>query len=181
MERDVTQSNRSVSRSGSAQITSASRLGAALIMLGGGRRLGAMRTHGMSMPTVYDKFHRVIEAINTDPTLEIICDNRPPELQRHSAHFMERSSHELFKYCTGAIDGLAIHIRAPSNTEVMTQSRFFSGSKKKYCMNIVIVPGSGSRSYRVPTLPDPTGYYYCTLQLGCCIVEAICSVHVEVN
>ena len=46
---------------------------------------------------------------------------------------------------------------------------------------VVIVPGPGSRSYRVPTLPDPTGYYYCTLQLGCCIVEAICSVHSEVN
>ena len=45
----------------------------------------------------------------------------------------------------------------------------------------VIVPGPGSRSYRVPTLPDPTGYYYCTLQLGCSIVVAICSVHLEVN
>ena len=45
----------------------------------------------------------------------------------------------------------------------------------------VIVPGQGSRSYRVPALPDPTGYYYCTLQLGCCIVEAVCSVHVEVD
>ena len=46
---------------------------------------------------------------------------------------------------------------------------------------IVIVPGPGSRSYRVPTLPDPTGYYYCTLQLGCRIVVAICSVHLEVK
>ena len=45
----------------------------------------------------------------------------------------------------------------------------------------VIVPGPGSRSYRVLTLPDPTGYYYCTLQLGCSIVVAICSVHLEVN
>ena len=45
----------------------------------------------------------------------------------------------------------------------------------------VIVPGPGSRSYRVPTLPNPTGYYYCTLQLGCRIVVAIYSVHVEVN
>ena len=48
-------------------------------------------------------------------------------------------------------------------------------------VKIVIVPGPRSRSYRVPTLPDPTGYYYCTLQLGCCIVVAIYSVHVEVN
>ena len=75
LERDVSQSNRSVSRSGSAPITSASRLGAALIMLGGGRRLEAIRTHGMSMPTVYDNFHRVIEAINTHPALQIVCDN----------------------------------------------------------------------------------------------------------
>ena len=45
----------------------------------------------------------------------------------------------------------------------------------------VIVPGPGSRSYRVPTLPDPTGYYYCTLQLGCRIVVAIYSVHLEVK
>ena len=48
-------------------------------------------------------------------------------------------------------------------------------------LSAVIVPGPGSRSYRVPTLPDPTGYYYCTLQLGCRIVVAIYSVHLEVN
>ena len=34
----------------------------------------------------------------------------------------------------------------------------------KEFVGIVIVPGPGSRSYRVRTLPDPTGYYYCTLQ-----------------
>ena len=49
------------------------------------------------------------------------------------------------------------------------------------CSYLVIVSGAGSRSYWVSALPDPTGYYYCTLQLGCCIVEAICSVHLEVN
>ena len=51
----------------------------------------------------------------------------------------------------------------------------------RFVVAIVIVPGPGSRSYRVPTLPDPTGYYYCTLQLGCSIVVAIYSVHLEVN
>lgn len=99
-------------------------------MLDGGRRLEAMRTRGMSMSTVYDKYHRVVEAIYTHPALEIICDKLLPELQRRSVHFMERSTHDIFKYCTGAIDGLAIHIRAPSNSEVMNQSRFYSGSKK---------------------------------------------------
>ena len=58
---------------------------------------------------------------------------------------------------------------------------FWSFRKIASGQRTVIVPGPGSRSYRVPTLPDPTGYYYCTLQLGCCIVVAICSVHLEVN
>ena len=56
---------------------------------------------------------------------------------------------------------------------------YFSGMV--FIWDGVIVPGPGSRSYRVPTLPDPTGYYYCTLQLGCSIVVAIYSVHLEVN
>jgi DDE superfamily endonuclease len=136
LERDEKFSDLSRSRSGSANITTASRLGAALIMLGGGRRIEAMRTHGLSMPTVYDNFHRVIDAINSHPALDIVCDNSISELQRRSLQFMERSTHELFKYCTGAIDGLAITIRAPSNSEVQNQSRFYSGSKKKYCLNM---------------------------------------------
>ena len=41
---------------------------------------------------------------------------------------------------------------------------------------------TGSRVPILPgTLPDPTGYYYCTLQLGCRIVVAIYSVHLEVK
>ena len=126
----------SMSSSGSAGITPASRLGAALIMLGGGRTIEAMRTHGMSMPTAYDNFHRVIDAINENPALEIVCDNSISALRTRSAQFMERSTHDIFQYCTGAIDGLAVHIRAPSNAEVMNQSRFYSGSKKKYCLNM---------------------------------------------
>ena len=30
---------------------------------------------------------------------------------------MERSTHDIFQYCTGAIDGLAITLRGPSNSE----------------------------------------------------------------
>ena len=136
LERDEKFSKLSGSRSGSASISSASRLGAAFIMLGGGRQMEAMRTHGMAKPTVYANFHRVIHAINTHPALDIVRDNSPGELKARSDGFKERSSFDLFQYCTGAIDGLAIHITAPKNTEVQNQSRFFSSSKKKYCLNM---------------------------------------------
>ena len=126
----------SMATSGSSERTSASRLGAALIMLSGGRRIEAMRTHGLSMSTVYDNFHRVIGAINSHPTLEISCDNSLSGLMSRSQDFMERSSFDIFMYYTGAIDGLAISIRCPSRTEVQNQARFYSGSKKKYCLNM---------------------------------------------
>jgi hypothetical protein len=67
--------SRSMSSSRSNPITSSSRLGAALIMLGGGRRIEAMRTHGISQAFAYKNLHDVVTAINTHPALEIICDN----------------------------------------------------------------------------------------------------------
>jgi hypothetical protein len=103
-------------------------------MLGGGRGIEAMRTHGLSMSTTYDNFNRVIKAINSHPALSI---NMSPDGCRTRADgFTERSTHDLFRYCTGAIDGLAVHIRAPSRDSVLNKSRFFSDNKKKYCMNM---------------------------------------------
>lgn len=136
IQRDDRFSSIAMGTSGSAPITTASRLGAALIMLGGGRRLEAMRTHGLSMSTTYDNFDRVIKAINSHPALSIDCDMSNDGCRARAAGFMERSTHDIFRYCTGAIDGLAIHIRAPSRDSVFNQSRFFSGNKKKYCMNM---------------------------------------------
>ena len=111
----------SMATSGSSEITPASRLGATLIMLSGGRRIEAMRTHGLSMSTVNDNFHRVISAINSHPALEISCDNSLSGLMSRSQDFMEMSSFDIFKYCTGAVDGLTISIRCPSRSEVKNQ------------------------------------------------------------
>jgi DDE superfamily endonuclease len=96
----------------------------------------SMRTHGLAQATVYDNFHRVISAINSHPALAITCDNSITGLQSRAADFMERSSFDIFQYCTGAIDGLAIPIRCTSRKAVMNQARFYSGSKKKYCLNM---------------------------------------------
>ena len=68
-----------------------SRIGAALIMLGGGRRTEAMRTHGLSKTFVYDNFHKVVDAINSCPQLEIKSDNSMEGLRQAANKFKERS------------------------------------------------------------------------------------------
>ena len=172
ISRDAKYSSMAMSKSGSSEITSASRLGATLIMLGGGRRVESMRTHGLSMSTTYDNFHRVIRAVNSHPALEIRCDNSESGLQSRSQGFMERSSYDIFQYCTGAIDGLAIHIRCPSRVEVMNQARFFSSSKKKYCLNMQGVCDSQCRFIAVTckhvgSTNDAVAFSQCSLKALC--------------
>jgi hypothetical protein len=63
-----------MSSSGSGPISEASRLGAALIMLGGGRRIEAMRTHGISSSQAYANLHRVCQAIVGSDQLKVEYD-----------------------------------------------------------------------------------------------------------
>ena len=63
---------RAMSNTKSDPISPSSRLGATLIMLGGGRRIEAMRTHGLSQPFAYQNFKRVVKAINRHPGFILI-------------------------------------------------------------------------------------------------------------
>jgi hypothetical protein len=87
-------------RSGSDRITVASRLGCTLIMLGGGRRIEAMRTHGVSSSFAYSNFHNVINAINTHPALAVECDNSLEGCKARAEVYQRRSDHDVFCYCT---------------------------------------------------------------------------------
>jgi hypothetical protein len=107
-----------------------------LILLAGGRTIEAMRTHGLSRAQVYKNFREVIKAINECPALAIQCDNSDEGLSKRAREFATLSKHSLFHYCVGAIDGLAISIRAPSKKKVKNQTRYFSGNKKKFCLNL---------------------------------------------
>lgn len=118
----------------SAPISSQSRLGVALIMLGGGRKTEAMRTHGVAESTVYDILHKVVHAINTNPALAITDNHSTIQLEQRAEGFCKRSTHSLFKFCTGCIDGLAIQIAAPRGQA--NQARYWSNSKKKYAINM---------------------------------------------
>jgi hypothetical protein len=94
--------------SGSGPISEASRLGAALIMLGGGRRIEAMRTHGVSSSFAYHNLHRVCKAIVNCKELIIEYDISIPVLEAKAQRYKERSSYGLFEYCVDSIDGIKI-------------------------------------------------------------------------
>jgi hypothetical protein len=117
LEKNQSMASRAMSKCGSGPITTASRVGCGLIMLGGGRSIECMRTHGMSKPVVYTNLHEVVDAINSHPALAIECDNSPGGLQERADDFCKRSEHSLFKFCTAAVDGLAIHIKAPDKKQ----------------------------------------------------------------
>eukprot|EP01031_Cornospumella_fuschlensis_P031290 gene31290-37817_t len=100
-----------------------------------------MRTHGIAASTVYSTFRAVVQAINRHPALAIECDNSEDALRERAGEFALKckSAPDLFKYCTGAIDGLAIHIKCPKRSKTKHQIRYFSGNKQKYCLNMQAV------------------------------------------
>jgi hypothetical protein len=114
-----------------------SRIGAALIMLAGGRYVESMRTHGLAKSTVYSNLHDVVAAINSCPQLEIRYDVKSDKVSEMAEGFKSRSERKVFEYCCGAIDGLAIKIKCPK--KVLNQSHYYSGNKKFYCLNMQAV------------------------------------------
>jgi hypothetical protein len=138
------QASNAMASSGSGAISSASRLGVSLIMLGGGRYMEAMRTHGIARPTVYSTMWKVVDAINAHPNLAIEMDNTPTGIRKRASRFREKSSYGLFEYCTETIDGLAIPIDCPRHiqgdgTIIYNTKRFFDGSHKFNAINVQIV------------------------------------------
>ena len=134
-------------------ITTHSRLGAALIILAGGRRVEAMRTHGLSQTFTYANFRKVVWAINRHPALKIEFDLSAESLQLKAHNFNKLGDHDLFKYCVGAIDGLAIKTRTPSRVLYKNTARFMSGSKKMVCINMQAVCQSDLRFVAVTCKP----------------------------
>jgi len=124
---------------GSDPISIHSKLGAALIILGGGRVMESMRTHGLSKSYTYANLRAVVRAINKHPALAIRSGNSSEYCKEKAKAFQNKSSYGIFKYCTGCIDGLAISIKAPNRKRHRNQRQFRSGSKKKTCINVQAV------------------------------------------
>lgn len=145
LRKNPTNAANSLSGSGAMPISVASRVAVTLIMLAGGRYVEAMRTHGIPRCTAYSVFHEVLDAIISLDQLKIHCPNDRSSLERRAEDFARLSKVELFKHCTGAIDGLAITITARSKKEVRDQRRFYNGNKKKHCLNMQAVCDANRR------------------------------------
>ena len=129
--------NLAMIRTQSDPISTASRVGSALILLAGGRVLESMRTHGVAESSVYQNFYKFLDAVNNTPELEIKFDLHEDTLVNTASGFNKLSTYNLFSHCVGAIDGLAIKITCPKG--VMNQSGYYSGNKKSYTLNMQAV------------------------------------------
>jgi len=106
--------NMAMNQCKSKPITADSRLAACLIILGGGRVMESMRTHGLSRTTVYSNLKKVVRAINQHPNLAIKPPQTDAELLNTAREFSTLCDvPQLFKFCVGAIDGIAIPIESP--------------------------------------------------------------------
>lgn len=70
-------------------------------MLSGGRRIEAMRTHGIAQSTAYSNLRNVVRAINKHPSLAIHFDISPQGLSETAEDFKQKGDHRLFHNCVG--------------------------------------------------------------------------------
>lgn len=67
-----------------------------------------MRTHGQSKNVVYKTLYEVCSAINCHQGLSLV---------KNADEVKSRSCYGIKEYCVGAVDGLAIQIKAPTLRE----------------------------------------------------------------
>ena len=94
-----------MSTSGSGPITEGSRLGAALIILGGGRTVEAIRTHGVSSTFARQNLHRVCKAIVNCKELDIQFDVSLPAVESKALRYKHRNGCLAYSSCVGVFSG----------------------------------------------------------------------------
>ena len=105
-------------------------------MMGGGRAIETMRTHGMASSTTYANFRNVVRAINKHPLLAIKFPSDKAALQKVALAFSKKGQHNLFRNCVGCVDGLALKIKLPPKSKCANVTRFHSGGKNFNALNM---------------------------------------------
>jgi len=121
-------------------------------MLAGGSYLDLFSGHDVCYKSVYNMFHEVIAWINQSFTFilpQLLANKNENELNNISEAFA-RFSNGVFKGIIGAIDGLAIRIKAPSMFECIDPGSYFC-RKQFYALNVQAIVDSYKRILWVST------------------------------
>ena len=121
-------------------------------MLAGGSYLDLFSGHDVCYKSVYNMFHEVVGWINESFTFilpQLLANKNENELNNISEAFA-RFSNGVFKGIIGALDGLAIRIKAPSLFECIDPGSYFC-RKQFYALNVQAIVDSYKRILWVST------------------------------
>ena len=141
---DTTMAATAMGQSKSKEITVIMRIAAGLVILGGGRIAEVMQVYGVAQSTAYVIFGQFVSAVHKCRELDIVCDMSSAGCVNRAAEFAAKEKRPpiaLFKYITGAVDGILIKITKPhvnqgqSYSKVHNQANYFS-RKGFYALNM---------------------------------------------
>ncbi|CAN0478719.1 unnamed protein product, partial [Ascophyllum nodosum] len=96
-----------------------------------------MDCHVIARSTAYAVVRRVINAMNKLSHLDCIWPSGAA-VERAAADFKDRSTGNIITRAVGAMDGLFIRLRRPSLRDHPLPTRFYSGHKKGFGMNVQV-------------------------------------------
>ena len=123
------------SRSSVGAISPELRLSITLRFLAGGSLWDIRMVHKVSVEAIYDSVWRVIDAINNHEEFSLSFPFEEEKLRFIEAGFRSKSTCQVFTGVVGAIDGILIKIRRPTNKEDPNPGRFFCGRKHCHAFN----------------------------------------------
>jgi hypothetical protein len=137
-ELEASNVQKAINSSGST-ILPATCLAMALRFLAGGSYVDICFTHGVAVPTFYEKLWITLEAINSVEKIEFPIDNMQ-KLGDIARGFQNRSGC-VFRSCVGAIDGLSIRTREPYKSETPHPAQY-KNRKGFFSVNVQAIADS---------------------------------------
>jgi len=119
-------------------ISSSIRLSAAIRFCAGGSPVDIALSHGICVKDVYKSLWRVVDAINSTKSMNIIFPSK--EEQKKLAAIAKEKSQASFSKVVGFTDGMLVWIEQPTKKECekagFGAAKFYCSRKKKYGLNM---------------------------------------------
>ena len=110
-------------------------IGIGLRYLAGGRVANDRHIFGMSYAQAYHSINDFISAVLTSPELTISFPQTSEQWEEVRRGFANKSKHNVFVGCVGAVDGFLQKTIAPSSTDASNIRSYYSGHYESYGVN----------------------------------------------